>query len=57
MEGINSFNDFIQFVSKLDPKKVKEINVRFALPDTIKSLNIEYFSFKTENLPGGVICE
>lgn len=57
MEGINNYKDFLEFISKIDPTKVKEINVRFSGPDVVKSFNIEYFSYKLDKLPGGIICD
>lgn len=57
MNGISNYKDFLEFISKIDPNKVKEINVKFSQPDVVKAFNIEYFSYKLENLPGGIICD
>ena len=57
MNGINNYKEFLEFISNIDPNKIKEINVRFSQPDVVKSFNIEYFSYKLDKMPGGIICD
>lgn len=55
-ENLGQLESLIKLLTE-NHNMIKKFNIEFSTPDVVKSFNVEYFSVKMPEFPGGIICD